>query len=449
MGSPLANFSTKTIDIKITSKGDIFVDSEDTDRKLNSIPGYDELRVPIVDQPGQYYEKITINLEVPDNSAYKTEHEILAIHGVDDSGSNVIDGSHIEYVATGVSKMATLSIVAKIPSGVINKPFFVRVFDEMANLKFDFWLMVAIALPVLTIIYMFVFIANKRRGQRVDQPDKAISSPPMAIPPALVGVLYHGKVGSREVAATLIDLARRKDIYILDKDRGFSFGKGKFDKRLLPYEKILLSKIFKNNLSTSRIQIEQKVNEKLYSKKMSVVTAGIYSIATRLGYFQENPRKIFGRYRLIGIFAFLLGLAGFGASFFLNFLPSFTAFFWVGMMFSALIISFSAGSASSRTEIGTEALSNWLAFKKFLSDPAPIQYTPTVYQLFEAYLPYAIVLDCEAEWAKRFSDHSFIIPDWFVTTKSSLGIDDFCLSLFPIVSYVGRSLTELREPGYE
>jgi len=447
--NPIASSTSKNITLTITDEGEILVDDQTTKRKLSSIPGFDELRIPIVDQPGKYYESIVIEVTVPDNSAYKTEHQMLAIHGVDNSSSYVKDSSTIVYEASGVSSAATLSIVAKIPSGVIDKPFYVGMFDDLANASFDFWLIFAILIPVLTIIFMFVFLASKRRGQKVDKPDKAISSPPMAIPPALVGVLYHGQVGSREVAATLIDLARRRDIYILDKDRGFSFGKGKFDNRLLPYEKILLSKIFKNNLSISRIQIEKKINDKLYSKKMSVVTAGIYSIATRLGYFQENPQKIYGRYQLIGIIAFLFGLTGFGASFFYDFLPSFTAFFWVGMMISALIISFSAKSAPTRTEIGTGALSNWLAFQKFLSDPTPIGYTPTVHQLFEAYLPYAIVLDCEATWARRFASHNFIVPDWFVTTKAGLGIDDFCLSLFPIVSYVGRSLTELQEPGYE
>ncbi len=447
--NPIASNSSKNITLLITDEGEILVDGQTTNRKLNSIPGFDELRIPIVDQPGRYYEKIIIEVTIPKSSAYKTEHQMLAIHGVDGSQSYIKDNSKIVYEATGVSSVATLSIVAKIPTGVINKPFYVDMFDGLAGVTFDYWLVLGIAIPILTIIFMIIFLVSKKKWQKVDQPDKAISSPPMAIPPALVGVLYHGQVGPREIAATLIDLARRKDIFILDKDRGFSFGKGKFDNRLLSYEKILLSKIFKNNLSTSRIQIEKKINEKIYSKKMSVVTAGIYSIATRLGYFQENPRKIYGRYQIIGIIAFLFGLAGFGASFFLGFLPSFTAFFWVGMMISALIVSFSARNVPTRTEIGTEALSNWLAFKKFLSDPTPVDYTPTVHQLFEAYLPYAIVLDCEAVWARRFITHNFIIPNWFVTTKAGLGIDDFCLSLFPIVSYVGRSLSELREPGYK
>jgi hypothetical protein len=80
-------------------------------------------------------------------------------------------------------------------------------------------------------------------------PDKEVNSLPMAIPPAIVGVLVHQKVRAREIAATLVDLAIRGDILIIDRERGFAFGKGKFDQRLLGYEKILLSKIFRNNLA--------------------------------------------------------------------------------------------------------------------------------------------------------------------------------------------------------
>lgn len=131
------------------------------------------------------------------------------------------------------------------------------------------------------------------------------------------------------------------------------------------------------------------------------------------------------------------------------FLPRFTAFFWVGMMISALVVIFLAKSIPLRTQMGTEALSNWISFKKFLSNPNPIAYTPTVHQLFEAYLPYAIALHCEAAWARRFREHNFTVPGWFLTDKQGLGLDDFCLSLFPIVSYVGRSLSALREPGFK
>ncbi|MFA7244206.1 MAG: DUF2207 domain-containing protein [Patescibacteria group bacterium] len=417
--------------------------------KTELVNGYDEIRLPVLDNGGEYYDQLKILLSLPKGSAYKTKHEILAIHGVGSTQTYVNDPDTIEYDASQVSAYATITIVAQIPKGVINHPIIDQIINFFRGLEFNVWLLLALVLPIITFLYMTFFLRYLYRINKIDSPDREISAPPMALPPAIVGALFRGKVGSREIAATLIDLARRKDIVILDRERGFAFSKGRFDDRLLGYEKILLSKIFRNNLTSDRAEIERRINNHLYSKKMSIVSAGIYAITTRLGYFKVNPRSIHAKYRLIGILTFLFGLTAFILSLRFQLISTYSSFFWVGMMVSALIVAFSASNIPLRTQIGNEALSNWLAFKKFLSNPKPIPYTPTVIELFEAYLPYAIVLDCEVEWAKRFEEHNFIIPEWFLTDKVGLGLDEFCLSLFPIVSYVARSFAALREPGFE
>jgi hypothetical protein len=202
-------------------------------------------------------------------------------------------------------------------------------------------------------------------------------------------------------------------------------------------------------LSADRIEIERRINNHFYSKKISLVSAGIYALTTRLGYFKTNPQSVHAKYRLFGILAFLIGLAGFGASFFYFPSPPYIVFFWVGMMVSAAIITATASYIPIRTPLGQEELSNWLAFKKYLSSPEPIPFAPNLNEIFLRYLPYAIVMDCEAAWAKRFTDHNFEMPVWFLTEKGSLALEDFCLSLFPIISYVSRSFVALREPGFE
>lgn len=437
-----------TINVAISGSGEVKVDGK-TQGRTKVVDGRDELRLPVVDARSEYYDKLTIIVSVPDQSAYNADHEILAIHGVGSTSSVVKDSSSIEYTAFNVSPYATVTVVAKLPAGAISHSVAEQIVNYVKGIRFNFWLVLALLLPVLTVIYMFLFLRLLVRSHRVDKPDREISAPPMALPPALVGALFREKVGSREIAATLIDLARRKDITILDRERGFAFSKGKFDGRLLGYEKILLSKIFKNNLTSDRIEIEKRINNHLYSKKISIVSAGIYAIATRLGYFKVNPRRVHAKYRLIGIMVFLIGLIAFILSLRFQLISTYSSFFWVGMMISALIIAFSASNIPLRTSIGNEALSNWLAFKKFLSNPSQIPFTPTVTELFEAYLPYAIVLDCEVAWAKRFEEHNFMIPEWYLTDKVGIGLDEFCLSLYPIVSYVARSFAALREPGFE
>lgn len=436
-------------DVEILRKGAIKVNGKNISQKIDLYNGYDELRLLILDNPKTYLSSITIDLTLPSDVASEAKTEFLAVHGVGGTEITTVNSSTIRYVADSVSTKATLTIVAQLPKGAISPTFSMKLAANLRSIKESYWIIIAFILPIVTIVLTFLFLLFQRRRQKIDQPTEEISMPPMALPPAVVGVLFNKKVGARELAATLIDLAIRGDILILDQDRGFAFGKGVLDQRLIGYEKVLLSKIFRKHLTSDRQEIERRINNHLYSKKISMVAAGIYALATRLGYFKTNPQKYYGKYRLLGIFLFLVALAGFLANLFIFSGTAYFIFLWVGMMISALIIAFTAHKLPLMTAIGQETLSNWLAFKKYLSNPSPVPFTQNNQAVFQRYLPYAIVMNCEAAWAKRFAEHNFVTPEWFMTEKGSLGLEDFCLTLFPIVSYVGRSFAAIKEPGFE
>jgi hypothetical protein len=181
---------------------------------------------------------------------------------------------------------------------------------------------------------------------------------------------------------------------------------------------------------------------------MSLFTKEIYGLATRLGYFKENPVKMHRRYQYIGTIAFVFALACFVLTLKYFSQLQFAAFFWVGMMIASVIVALVGSKMPIRTALGRQALSNWLAFKRYLADPTPLPYEQSNYQKFVEYLPYAIIFRCEAMWTRRFSGQEFTVPDWFLTDKESLGLNDFCLALYPIVGYVGQNLAVIREPEY-
>lgn len=445
----IANTNNKEINIVILDDGSVTVDGKEIKEKVDLIKDYDELRLPILDNNGEYFSNVKAVLSLPQSVAENTKHEFLGIHGVGDSSSKVSGTDQIIYQAGGVSAQATLTVVAQMPKGTVNPPLARKILTLLEQVRGSYWFIIAALLPLLTFLFMLALLSTELKQQKIDMPDKEIPVPPMAIPPAIVGALCSQKVGPREIAATLIDLALRGDIVIVDRERGFEFGKNRFDKRLLGFEKVLLSKIFNKNISSDQLEIEQRINNHLYSKKISIVSSGIYTLATRLGYFKVNPQALHAKYRFIGIAAFFVALGGFVSSLVWFTDPAYIVFFWIGMMVSALIISMIASRMPVRTIIGQEVLSNWLAFKKYLSNPELIPFSENNQEIFQKYLPYALVLECEAAWANRFSKHNFITPDWFLTEKAGLGLEDFCLSLFPIVSYVGRSLAALKEPGFE
>jgi len=441
--------TSSTVTLNVEGNGSVYQDGVKIKSRISPQKDFDELRLVVFDKNGYYLDDLKIDLTLPATVANQSNPQILAIHGVDSSIAEISGDSTIVYEATGVSGTATVTVIAQIPKGIIQLPILDRLIYTLSNFGGKVWFIVAIIIPALTLIYLFLLVLLHQRSQRVLAPDRAISAPPMALPPAVVGVLANQDVGSREIAATLIDLSLRKFIFIVDRDRGFAFGKRSFSGVLLEFEKFLLSKIFRNSLKISEQQINERFVDHLYSHKMSLFTRGIYALATRLGYFRENPARMHRKYQFIGVILFFFALICFFLSF--KYFPTlqYVSFFWIGMMVSAIIVIIIGSKMPIRTVLGRQALSNWLAFKKYLSDPAPLPYDTKNYQKFVDYLPYAVIFRCEALWARRFAEDGFVVPDWFISDKQGIGLEDFCLSLYPIIGYVGQNLATIREPGYK
>lgn len=447
--APAAFATDLKVDMNIHEDGSVYLDGQKYKERVNITPDGEETRFPLLDNSGLDYNSVQITVTLPKPVASTSKYELLGVHGVGAMSSKVTNANTIVFKAYDVAETAILTPIVIMPSGTITPPIATQVYTQTSKVKAGIWVLIAILLPLITLLYIIALISYQIRRQRIDQPEKESTAPPMAIPPALVGVLFHQKVGAREIAATLIDLAIRGDINIIDRERDFAFIKSKYDRRLLTYEKVLLSKIFKTNLVSDKEEVERRINNHLYSKKLSLVTSGVYILATRLGYFKVNPQKIHLKYLAIGIGGFFVGLAGFGLSLNIFTETPYVAFFWLGMMAASLVIMLTARNIPLRTILGQEAMSNWLAFKKYLSKGEKVAFSYDNQEKFQKYLPYAIAMDCEVAWAKRFSEQNFALPDWFVTDQGGMGLDDFCLALFPIVSYVARSFAAIREPGFK
>lgn len=434
--------------LEVKKNGNVYKNDQRIKAKISPEKDFDELRLVVYDKNGTYLDQLTILLRLPAEVAEETEAEILAIHGVESSGSEVPNPSTIAYTAESVGEQSTITVVAKLPKGVINLPIYDRAVYLLSTFSSSFWLIIAIIIPLLTLIYLLLLISLQQRSQKVPSSERPITAPPMALPPAVVGVLVSQDVGPREIAATLIDLSLRGYIFIIDRDRGFAFGKRSFSGQLLGFERVLLSKIFRESVRISDEEVSQRFTNHLYSKKMSLFTKEVYGLATRLGYFKENPVRMHRRYQYIGTLAFVFALTCFLLTFKYFSQVPYASFLWVGMMIASVVVVFVGSKMPIRTAVGRQSLSNWLAFKKYLSDSSPLPYHQSNYQKFVEYLPYAIMFRCEAMWARRFSGQEFTLPDWFLTDKESLGLNDFCLALYPIIGYVGQNLATIREPEF-
>ena len=129
--------------------------------------------------------------------------------------------STMVYQATGVPPYTNFWIVTGFPKGVVEFTWTARRVAAFIVPKVGF------ALPIIAFLAMLLLW--RRRGR--DDPSaihaKYVSEPPSDLSPGLVGALIDEKVDTKEVVATIVDLARRGYLEIADTKKDGIFSKSR------------------------------------------------------------------------------------------------------------------------------------------------------------------------------------------------------------------------------
>lgn len=207
-----------------------------------------------------------------------------------------------------------------------------------------------------------------------------------SLTPGETGTLVDERADIREVSATIIDLARRGYLKIVEKTKKeFSLVKVKSaDSQLISFEKEFLNNIFGDATEFS-----------LKSHKMYATAEGVkdrlYKQLAEDGSFPENPQSVRARYYV------LAGIALFTGNIFL----AFVAFIFAGVM-------------PKKTLFGAGQLSIAKSLKKFLgTQERQLNFQAKEQYFFEKLLPYAVAFGVEKVWLNRFKDIKLAQPEWY------------------------------------
>lgn len=207
--------------------------------------------------------------------------------------------------------------------------------------------------------------------------------------PGETGTLVDEKVDTRDVMATIIDLAfrgfikieerKKDDFYIVRKTTT------KKDYSLQPFETRLIQGLFQDNPSELRIK-----NADLYST-VKEVTDMLYASMVSEKFFPKNPQSTRNFY--IAIMS----------------LSVFT------MNFQLLLVCVLFGLNMARKTIdGARAAKVAEGLKNFLtSQDKQLNYQGEKQLLFEKLLSFAVAFGVEKSWAKRFEQFKLVNPDWY------------------------------------
>ncbi len=231
--------------------------------------------------------------------------------------------------------------------------------------------------------------------------------PPPGMRPGQVGTLVDEKADTRDVTATLVDLAVRGYLRIddLGEQKSGLFSKDKdyqlvqlreSDDALFPYEAMLLDALFKN-----RTEVAMSDLQTTFASSMSSVQKQLYTNVTNLGWFRSNPQTARASWAGTGI---ALLIAGVMATIWLA-QETRLALVPTPLILLGGIMLATTMNAPARTAKGTAALQQARGFELYISKAEANQLRfEEGEDLFSKYLPYAIAFGVADKWAKKFEE---------------------------------------------
>lgn len=373
---------------------------------LTHFPGHDELYwnsvgtqwpVPVAKS------KITVTLP---QSIARTDLNATCFVGVKgatgkDCTISVTDDSVTVNVGRQLEANEGETVVVGFPKGIVGVlepkelvPFFTT---QLGKILLVFLGLAALLWYVITpILVIRTWWKTGRDPKPMMGEVSAWFSPPKTrklrdLTPAETGTLVDESADLSDIYATLVDLARRGYMKIIEIKKGvFDFEKQKDWKKdtgIQPFEGKLLRAVFESDDRVSLADLD--LHDTFESVKKQLYTSLVSD-----GFFPENPQKVRGMYYVLAGFAF-----------------------FTGNLFLFLAALIFGKNMPRKTPYGVQQAMIAKSLKNFLvSQDRKLSFQAKNQMMFEKLLPYAVAFGVEEIWAARFKDLSLKQPDWYEST---------------------------------
>jgi uncharacterized membrane protein len=360
-----------------------------------------------------------------------------------------INNQTIHFWGRDIEPNKFFTIAVAWPKGAVQKPFLYR--NQIIN-----WivLLTALLLPIGTFIKSYFLWKNKGKDPKINKSIVPEYSPPDNFSPAIYGVLMNQSVSAQDIVATIVDLAVRGYIKIIEqeskflfvKTKGYIFEKLKDESGLKPFEQEIMKGIF----GKSKLTRSEYLRNDFY-RKIPEIEKLLFKEIEQTGYFDENISEKRNKYSKISKNAVIALIFLVLIVWFLGSGPM--AIFYIFLMIASFIISFIIKLAFAHympklTKRGLDAKWKLMGFKDYLHTAERFRLGFETVETFSKYLPFAIILGVEKEWAKRFDDIEYVEQGWYVGTHvytagsgGFSSFDSFSSSLNSFASSISSSLS--------
>jgi uncharacterized membrane protein len=347
------------------------------------------------------------------------------------------NGSVVSYSITQpLGANEGLTFVLGIPLGYIHTNYISpqqNYFGSQVLLNFKFFL-IFFGLIIFVIWYKKMSTIWKSNlgkikpiipSQLKTQPIVVEYNPPDNLSPIEIGMLLTHRVSGFSISSVIIDLAVRGYIRIRYTVSPVRFLPDKKDFELIklkdgldlvsPADKIVFGLLFSGRESVKLSELkEQRISFQVEAKRIQEeVERSLYN----KGYFDEAAKNQSKKLKIyLSILAVILLVGFFVSQYLLAGLGLVLMILLAGALVSLSFVM--SRLAYKLTPQGIATLGKILGFKEFLQltekDKLQLLDAPELQpEMFEKFLPYAMVLGIEDKWAQKFEGIYSTIPSWY------------------------------------
>ncbi len=401
------SYTVARVDFDLTNTKRTFVFEYKVLGGIGYFDNYDELYWNTVSSDRDVVIKnstVTVNLptEVP-----KEEMKQTVYTEAKTSSYDIIDQKTFQWKATELPANSNLTIVCGFPKGYVFEPF---------TKSKDFRLIVSL-LSFFLVIAVFIFMLflwfKKGRDKGLRKTIVAQYEPPDGLTPAEMGFLMEEKFSTNFIAATLVNLAVKGYFKIIETEKKGLFGKNKeysFEK-LKDYdgESKHEKEIFEGIFGGAKKKVKMSDLKNKFYKRIDEIKKHTTESVLQRKYFAKNPIKVRAAYYGLAGLTFVVGMV---TLLFFTFLAH--NLLGTSLIICGIVIFFFGRKMPARTEAGSKAYEHVLGFKDYLYTAERFRLKATTAETFETFLPYAMILGVEKQWAARFEDiYKDQDPSWY------------------------------------
>jgi uncharacterized membrane protein YgcG len=392
----------------------------DVSGAMNAFPDHDELFWNV--NGGLWdvrAQAVTATVHAPAAPLQATCYQGAA--GSDEPCRFAITSSGADFAATRpLAPHGQLTIVAALAKGVVAAPVPIITRDGNNLLAYfepqPLWLALAVFALAAGLAFLYWRWYTVGRDARERETIVPEYEPPDKVRPAQLGVILDESADTKDVTATIVDLAVRGYLTISEEPQPWIFAKkdwtlhatGKTNGQLLPYEKIVYEGLFKDGADVKVSELRTHFVSSLRSAE-----GELYRDSADRKWFATRPDRVRAGYAGVSV---LVILAGVGITWLLG--RSFGAgLVGVAVIVVGLFALAVARIMPAKTAAGAELFRRSLGFRQYMEvAEKDRQRFAERENIFSEYLPYAIVFGCVEKWARAFKDidMSAQTSSWYV-----------------------------------